>query len=160
MECRVWAASEWTIRCARPVFEEITLEKEKLDKNTVRLLRAGSLCENVLPLSLERWEYWRKRFAELAGDNNSLDLDCVVSQRSMDALRKPEKTIDIKLKSYSLQSSIVEAIKLVDILALLMTEFVFFFPRIEDITVVAIKVTKNVIQMSAKQNRPVAIAPH
>ncbi|TGJ84680.1 hypothetical protein E0Z10_g4079 [Xylaria hypoxylon] len=85
-ECRVWIASEWIIRCARPIFEDMTEGREELDESTARSLRTGPLCDDALPLSLERWQFWRKRFAELAGDGSGLGLDSVISRRSLDAL--------------------------------------------------------------------------
>ncbi|KAL8904591.1 MAG: hypothetical protein Q9171_006996 [Xanthocarpia ochracea] len=86
MECRVWVASEWIIQCAYPIFEDLN-SKEELDESTARSLRTGPLCDNIPPMSLERWEYWKKRFSELATDASSLGLDSAIGVRISDVLK-------------------------------------------------------------------------
>ncbi|KAL8912921.1 MAG: hypothetical protein Q9172_007401 [Xanthocarpia lactea] len=86
MECRLWVASEWIIQCAHPIFEDLN-SKEELDESTARSLRTGPLCDNIPPMSLERWEYWKKRFSELATDAGSLGLDGAIDIRISDALK-------------------------------------------------------------------------
>ncbi len=86
MECRLWVASEWIIHCANPIFEDLN-SKEELDESTARSLRTGPLCDNIAPMSIERWEYWKKRFSELATDASSLGLDNAIGVRISDALK-------------------------------------------------------------------------
>jgi hypothetical protein len=86
MDCRLWVASEWIIRCADILFEHMT-SKEELDEGSARAIMLGPLCENVKPLSVERWEYWKKRFSELATDAGSLGLDASITVRISEALK-------------------------------------------------------------------------
>ena len=65
MECRLWVASEWIIHCARLIFQDLASEEE-LDEHAARSLRTGSLCDQIPPMSVERWDYWKKRFSELS----------------------------------------------------------------------------------------------
>ena len=77
------------IQCAEVIFEEMSSKKE-LDEGKARALRMGSLCNDdggdgdddestkrkkVQPLSVERWEFWRRRFKEIAARADELGLD-------------------------------------------------------------------------------------
>lgn len=86
MGCRVWVATEWIIQCADILFQAMN-SKEELDKNTARALSTGSLCEGKAPLSVERWEFWKKRFSELATDAGGLSLSEDIKTRISDALK-------------------------------------------------------------------------
>lgn len=86
MECRVWVASEWILRCANLIFHDLN-SKEELDESTARSLRTGPLCDGKPPLSVERWKFWKKRFSELATDPDSLGLDSATTERISDVLK-------------------------------------------------------------------------
>lgn len=86
MECRVWVASEWIIHCAGPIFQDMN-SKEEPDESTARSLRTGPLCNDKQPLSVERWEFWKKRFSELAADAGSLGFDGALTVRISNALK-------------------------------------------------------------------------
>ncbi|KAI1079784.1 hypothetical protein F5B20DRAFT_542408 [Whalleya microplaca] len=86
MECRVWAASEWLIQCANVILDEMD-SKEELDESTARAIKTGPLFDGNPPLSVERWEFWRKRLSEISNDTSSLELDSAISERISDALK-------------------------------------------------------------------------
>ncbi|KAH6678206.1 hypothetical protein B0J14DRAFT_635359 [Halenospora varia] len=63
------------------------LQGYELDESTVRSLRTGPLCDDKPPLSVERWEFWKERFSELAADAGSLGLDSAITGRISDSLK-------------------------------------------------------------------------
>lgn len=89
MACRLRVATEWVIHCADAIFEEINL-KEELDESLSRALKTGSLYEGKPPLSVERWNFWKKRFIEIIGNLGNLDLDSSFTRRLSDAYWKME----------------------------------------------------------------------
>lgn len=88
MQCRLWVAGEWIIHCADLIFEHMN-SKERLDKDTARALSIGSLGVDIglSPLSMARWEYWKKRFSELAADAASFGLDSASTERITHVLK-------------------------------------------------------------------------
>ena len=85
MECKVWVATEWLIQCADLIFEDMNSEEE-LDESTARSLGTGSLWPDKPPRSRERWQFWEKRFSELAADTGRLGLDRAITGRITAAL--------------------------------------------------------------------------
>ncbi|KAK0662120.1 hypothetical protein QBC41DRAFT_382266 [Cercophora samala] len=67
LECKIWVATEWLRHCADLLYSEMTCEVA-LDENSMASIKPGPLCEGVYPQSLERWEFWRSRLAQLAGE--------------------------------------------------------------------------------------------
>ena len=65
MECQIWVATEWIIRCADAIFEDIS-SGEELKEGTARFLRTGPLYEDFSPLSVERWGFWKERLRPLS----------------------------------------------------------------------------------------------
>ncbi|KAB2569556.1 hypothetical protein DBV05_g11770 [Lasiodiplodia theobromae] len=86
MACRLRVATEWVIHCADAIFDEIN-SKEELDESLARALRTGPLYEGKPPLSIERWDFWKKRFSEIGGDLGDLEVDSAISGRILAALR-------------------------------------------------------------------------
>ncbi|VUC27142.1 unnamed protein product [Clonostachys rosea] len=76
MDCRVWIAAEWMINCGDLMFKLINNLEEVTDDtsdDSCDELRPGPLYGKELPpFTLDRWEFWKKRFAEL-GANPALD---------------------------------------------------------------------------------------
>ncbi len=64
-ECELWVASEWLIHCAGPIFKEMSLEAPNLGESDAGAFTTGPLCD-AEPLSVERWQFWRKRLSDLA----------------------------------------------------------------------------------------------
>jgi hypothetical protein len=62
-ECLLWVASEWIVQCAGPIFNEMSSNTD-LDESDARVFRTGPLCDAEL-LSVERWQFWKKRFSDL-----------------------------------------------------------------------------------------------
>lgn len=89
MDCRVWVATEWIIRCAFIVFDLLN-PKEEVTEHTARIFGTGSLIEDIQPLSVERWEYWKRRFFELAANRDGLGLGDTSVERISEALKSME----------------------------------------------------------------------
>lgn len=90
MACRLWVATEWILQCADVIFLEIS-EKKELDKSAARALATGSLCDNdnlPPPLSVERWNFWKQRFSEIAANAENLRLDSSITGRISQALKR------------------------------------------------------------------------
>lgn len=85
MDCRLWVATEWIVIRTGIIYEKMN-SKEELDESTARELRGGSLYEDIPPLSIERWELWKKRFSELDADASRLKLDSSTTEGIPDAL--------------------------------------------------------------------------
>jgi hypothetical protein len=86
INCRVWVASEWMIHCADKLLKRIN-SKEKDDGMDARAHGTGPLCKGIPPLSVKRWEFWKKRFAEFATEAGSLELDSATTVHIADALK-------------------------------------------------------------------------
>ncbi|KAI1497566.1 hypothetical protein F5X99DRAFT_396471 [Biscogniauxia marginata] len=83
-ECRVWVACEWILRCAEPIYDDMR-EGGRPD----RARGTGSLCGGDIPdLGLERWEFWKKRFREIAADAENLKLESAIVERISDTLKR------------------------------------------------------------------------
>ncbi|KAI1085365.1 hypothetical protein F5B20DRAFT_518050 [Whalleya microplaca] len=83
-ECRVWVACEWIIRCA-----EIILDGMDFEHPPSTALQTGSLCGDDIPqLGVERWEFWKKRFGEIAADAENLELGSAIVERISDARKR------------------------------------------------------------------------
>ena len=95
MEYRLWAASEWIQHGADFIFQQLTTTEE-LSEREARALQTGSLCSDIPPLSVKRWDFWKKRFSELAADADKLELSSAITVRisetlkRMDAVTSPE----------------------------------------------------------------------
>jgi hypothetical protein len=61
--------------------------KDEVKESEMQSLRTGKLCEGVAPLSLERWDFWRRRLAGIAADCESLELGDSVVERIAEVLR-------------------------------------------------------------------------
>jgi hypothetical protein len=86
MECRIWVASVWIIHCADIIYEDMN-SNEKLNENEARAIGTGTLGNDIQPLSVERWEFWKKRFSKLAADAGSLGLGTDIIGKISDALK-------------------------------------------------------------------------
>ena len=64
-ECRLWVATQWLTQCAQLLRRNMGLA-EALDEEGQKAIPTGPLCKSVAPRSLERWDFWRSRLAELA----------------------------------------------------------------------------------------------
>ncbi|KAG9228244.1 hypothetical protein BJ875DRAFT_527886 [Amylocarpus encephaloides] len=86
MECRIWTACEWMIHCADNVFKRMNLDME-LDDDSARAICDGPLGEGNQLVSMERWEFWKRRFSELAADTARLRLGRETTGWISDALK-------------------------------------------------------------------------
>ena len=93
MEFRVWVATEWIIHSGDPIFQ-IMFSTEEFKKDAAESLAVGRLCENISPLSIERWEYWQRRFVELSLDADSIGLSIGITTRISDALKRMDDILE------------------------------------------------------------------
>lgn len=106
----VWVASEWVIRCGDLLFQMMTSNKA-LDPRDARAVKTGSLYIDKPPLSIGRWEFWKKRFSEIVADANDLEFDSAtiahvsVALERMDAVDKSSGPSSQKLQGNSEASS-------------------------------------------------------
>ncbi|KAI2778797.1 hypothetical protein F4815DRAFT_476678 [Daldinia loculata] len=91
MECRVWVATEWIIHCAAVLFEEMN-STEQLDDSTARAFMTGPLCDTEEPLSIKRWNFWKRRLLELSTDTGDLALSGEARDRISNALESMDYT--------------------------------------------------------------------
>ncbi len=94
MECRLWVACEWVLRCAGLIYADMD-EKEPLSEDLARALQGGTLWKDKPARSRERWLFWKKRLAGFVGDAGRLGLteDLVVGRlsealKTMDTVEK------------------------------------------------------------------------
>lgn len=87
LECRVWVATEWILRCGEIVFKDLA-SKEELDQDTAEALKTGSLCSEVAPLSLERLAFWEKRLVKMLGEKEAPGLSDELPKRVSEAAEK------------------------------------------------------------------------
>ncbi|KAI0809596.1 hypothetical protein GGR55DRAFT_679430 [Xylaria sp. FL0064] len=76
IECLVWVASEWIICCGHLLLE--TLKNPSDDDH--RSIAVGPLCSDLSPVGMERWQFWKMRFAEFASPDNNLGIDSATSE--------------------------------------------------------------------------------
>ncbi|KAF2965658.1 hypothetical protein GQX73_g7920 [Xylaria multiplex] len=75
-ECRLWVACEWVIRCSRIIHKNMD---SGLSDDAA--FSTGSLCRDVPHFSIDRWNFWKKRFAEISVDAKKLDVGPAVVAR-------------------------------------------------------------------------------
>ncbi|KAI1361702.1 hypothetical protein F5Y08DRAFT_342345 [Xylaria arbuscula] len=76
LECRLWVACEWIIRCSRIIYKCMDAG---LSNHTA--FQTGSLCHEVPHFSIERWNFWKKRLTEIPADSTNLNLDLAIVTR-------------------------------------------------------------------------------
>ncbi|KAI5458918.1 hypothetical protein BGZ63DRAFT_455783 [Mariannaea sp. PMI_226] len=81
-DCRVWVASEWIIRCTN-LLHEVMHDKREID---LAAKKPGTLCNDVPPQSIERWEFWKKRLSEIVADPSSWGLETATTKKALEAL--------------------------------------------------------------------------
>ncbi|KAI0100921.1 hypothetical protein GGR51DRAFT_563801 [Nemania sp. FL0031] len=84
-ECRLWVACEWIIRCSGIIYRHMNLRRR--DK---RALGTGSLCRGVRHFRIDRWNFWKKRLAEITADAENLELGNAILERISHAIRTME----------------------------------------------------------------------
>lgn len=76
----IWASAEWIIHIGDILFERMATrgvsdrrncklteaDQRIYDEAIARMIRPGALCRDVPHFSVERWQFWKKRFPEVA----------------------------------------------------------------------------------------------
>ncbi|KAK3942556.1 hypothetical protein QBC46DRAFT_426457 [Diplogelasinospora grovesii] len=87
METKLRVAHDWILNCGGIIFEDMTSE-EALRPSTARTRKLGPLCpQEIGPRSVERWQFWKKRFAEFATDTDSGRLDSSLTKVLLDTVK-------------------------------------------------------------------------
>ncbi|CAH0030142.1 unnamed protein product [Clonostachys rhizophaga] len=63
-ECKIWTGTEWIIHCGRRIFKAVASKDSP--ENTIP--NPGPLSGDIPKQSVERWEFWKKRLAQIAVD--------------------------------------------------------------------------------------------
>jgi hypothetical protein len=86
-DCRVWAATEWISQCSQVLMNE--MQPHEGDGEDLRKSEAaGPLFRKELPArSLQRWEFWKKRLAEMANEAEELGIETDTKLRIEKALQ-------------------------------------------------------------------------
>lgn len=87
MECRLWVACEWVLRCAQLIYTDMH-EKDAPREELARVLRGGTLWDGGPARSRERWLFWKRRLAEFIADAEQLGLHGDVVGRLSETLKK------------------------------------------------------------------------
>ena len=89
-DCYLWVATQWLTHCGQLLRRHMGLA-EGLDEEAQEAIPTGPLCKSVPPRSLERWDFWRSRLAELASAEPPAGKDgagkSVPSERDASSLR-------------------------------------------------------------------------
>jgi len=87
MDCRVWVATEWILNCADTLENEMKSPNEELTEDEAGIRGTGRLCDDsIAPRSMQRWEFWKKRLAEIAKEAGDLGLQEETTKRVEKAL--------------------------------------------------------------------------
>lgn len=90
-ECDFWTACEWLIHAADTVLDYLMKCRALPEEEGAvgRAPRMGDLCRETVsdPFSMERWEWWKRRLAELAAPD---DVDAETKQRVAKAIASME----------------------------------------------------------------------
>nr|OQO31043.1 hypothetical protein B0A51_03750 [Rachicladosporium sp. CCFEE 5018] len=87
MQCRLWVAAEWLSRCAEFLYQA-SRSTEAVDEATAQVLRPGSLCPDVEPLSLRRWEFWKSRIRVILEQSEEKGYESTVVKRLRQAYER------------------------------------------------------------------------
>ncbi|KEY70808.1 hypothetical protein S7711_11482 [Stachybotrys chartarum IBT 7711] len=91
LNCRVWIATEWILCCSKVLLENMKSPVEELAELQLISQETGPLFGKSLPpRSLQRWEFWKKRLAEISEESESLGIDTEVKQRVEETLKHME----------------------------------------------------------------------
>ncbi|CAI6081807.1 unnamed protein product [Clonostachys chloroleuca] len=82
-ECKIWAGTEWIIHCGRRIFKAVTSKDSP--ENTIP--DPGPLLGDIPKQSNERWEFWKKRLTQIAGDYPTTANRI---QQALDAMKEAE----------------------------------------------------------------------
>lgn len=83
-ECKIWTGTEWIIHCGRRIFKALT-SKDSPGK-TIPI--PGPLRRYVPKQSLERWEFWKERLTQIAGEYPTT---AGRIQQALDAMKEAEQ---------------------------------------------------------------------
>ncbi|KAJ5933678.1 hypothetical protein N7454_006007 [Penicillium verhagenii] len=71
-EWRLWVATEWLIQCGSLLLKDLS-SPEEVDAEVLASVRPGPLCTDVPAMSLQRWEFWLSRLAELSSGKYTVE---------------------------------------------------------------------------------------
>lgn len=88
MDCRVWVATEWILNCSDLLEKEMKASNEELTKDEAGIRGTGKLCDDsITSRSWQRWEFWKKRLAEIEKEADGLGLEEETRKRVEESLK-------------------------------------------------------------------------
>lgn len=88
MDCRVWVATEWILNCSDTLKKEMKSPNEELTEDEAGIRGTGKFCDDTItPRSWQRWEFWKKRLAEIAKEADDLSLQEETKKRVEETLK-------------------------------------------------------------------------
>jgi hypothetical protein len=87
-DCRVWVAAEWILNCSDALEREIKSPNGELTGDEAGARGTGELCDDsITPRGLQRWEFWKKRLAEILNEADTNGLEEETKKHGEEALK-------------------------------------------------------------------------
>lgn len=86
LETNLWVASEFIFHSGKILYDDVTMEDP--DERAAHVCQTDSLCSEIPPFSLERWDFWQKRLIEFSADAEKFGLSSALTVRLTDAVRR------------------------------------------------------------------------
>ena len=96
MDCRLWVASEWILRCGCTIFKEMSLWETR-EHSLAVAIDTGPLCRDLPPWSVDRWNFWKTRFREIADNGEALGLSILVRGRAAESAKRMQRIVDERI---------------------------------------------------------------
>jgi hypothetical protein len=93
MDCRVWVAGEWIIRCGSIIFKEMSLY-ETHEGSAEKAIDMDALYKDVSPWGLDRWKFWIGRFSEIGAKDEALGLSDDTRTCAIECSERMQRIID------------------------------------------------------------------
>lgn len=90
MDCQVWAATEWILQCSQLLMKEMMAVEEQTE--TVLKAPGPLFGKDLPPRSLQRWDFWKKRLAEVSNECETLGIEAETRLRIEKAIEVMEST--------------------------------------------------------------------
>lgn len=82
-ECKIWTGTEWITHCGSRIFKAVASKDSP--ENTIP--DPGPLSGDIPKQSVERWEFWKKRLIQIAGEYPTTARRI---QQALDAMKEAE----------------------------------------------------------------------
>lgn len=107
MDCRLWVASEWILRCGCMILKEMCLYETR-EESIAKAIPTGPLCKDLPPWSVDRWKFRKTRFREIADNGEDLALSYSVRGRAAESGKRMQRIIDERIANKRTTESITK----------------------------------------------------